>query len=370
MPKTSRGPLPHRVITPSPLTTWTFSVPPIPQNLLMPALRSCAGCRVALAAVAVTLAVGTLCATPASAQRAAAGTWPERPVRLIVPFAAGGAADRTARVIGERLGAAFGTQFVADNRPGAGGGIGFELLGRAAPDGYTLATGSDSMTLLPYSQKGLTWDPRAFTPISLITTQPLVIAVHTSVPATTLKEFIALARAKPGHYAYGTSGHGHPQHLTGEMIKRAGGFDMTHVPYKGGGAAITDLIGGQIPVVVLGSSPAIPHHRAGKIRILAVTTAKRSPALPDVPTLEEAGVRGIDVAQWIGLIGPPKLPRDLVTRLNSAVVQGLAHAPTREALEAAGFDAAPSTPEQLGIRVRETMARWERLLKDVKVTFE
>lgn len=301
---------------------------------------------------------------------AAAQAWPSRPVRLIVPFAPGGAADLASRIVGERLGATYGQQFIADNRSGAGGTIGYELLARAAPDGYTLGTASDSSTLLPLTYGKLSWDPRSFTGISLLITQPLVLAVHSSVPATSLKELVAHARTVPGKLSFGSSGHGHPQHLAGEMIKLATGIDMTHIPYKGGGAAIIDLVGGQIPIVVLGSSPVIPHHRAGKVRILAVISPTRSSALPDIQTLEEAGVKGVDLAQWIGIAGPPKLSRDLAKKLSAEVAIILANPATRKTLESAGFDPSPSTPEAFEAKMRDGMARWEKLLPKLKIKFD
>ena len=321
-------------------------------------------------AAALALSLAGLALLAASTGVARAQSWPDRPVRLVVPFAPGGAADRVARVTAEQLTSAFGQQFIADNRPGAGGSVGYEIIWRAAPDGYTLGTAGDSATLPPLTQKGVRWDPRDYSAISLLITQPLVLAVHTSVPAKTLQDFIAYARAKPGTLSFGSSGHGHPQHLTGELIRRTANFDMVHVPYKGGGAAITDLVGGQIPVVVLGSSPVIPFHRAGKVRILAVTSARRSATLPDIPTLAEAGVPGIDVSQWIGLVGPPKLPRAMVMRVNVAVVKSMQTPAAREALESVGFEVTTSTPEQMAARFRDTLAGWERLLREIKLKVE
>jgi len=320
-------------------------------------------------------ALGVLSLTPVAAlifaaPGASAQAWPSRPVRVIVPFAVGGAADRVSRVIAERLGIAFGQQFIADNRPGAGGSIGFELLSKATPDGYTLGSASDSAALLPFIYKGTTWDPRTFTGISTLTSQPLVLAVHASVPATSVKELVAWARTRPGQLSFGSSGHGHPQHLAGEMIKLATGIDMNHIPYKGGGAAIIDLVGGQIPIAVLGSSTVIPHHKAGRVRILAVTSPRRSPTVPEVPTLEEAGVKGVDVIQWIGLYGPPKLPRPLADRLNEQVRIAIETPAVRDMLEAAGFDAAASTPEQMEARTRNDMQRWDRLLSKMMLKFD
>jgi tripartite-type tricarboxylate transporter receptor subunit TctC len=292
-------------------------------------------------------------------------------VRLLVPFAAGGASDTISRTVADRLGAALGQQFVPDNRTGAAGTIALEVLSKAVPDGYTLGTASDTLSLLPFTYKGLTWDPRtSFTPISLMSTQPLVLAVHAAVPAASFKEFVAYAKSKPGQLVFGSSGHGHAQHLTGEMIKKAAGFDMTHVPYKGGAQAITDLVGGQIPVAVLGSSTVIPYHRSGRVRILVVTSKKRSLALPEIPTLADMGIAGIDVSQTLGLFGPPKLPKELVTRLNTEVAKALATPAVRERLELAGFEASPSTPQQLEALVRSDYDRWARVTKELKLKFD
>lgn len=307
----------------------------------------------------------------ASAMPAAAQPYPTKPVRLIVPLAAGGAADTISRTVAERLGASLGQQFVPDNRPGAAGTIGLEVLSRAAPDGYTLSTAGDTIALLPFTYKGLTWDPRtSFTPISLMSTQPLVLVVHASVPAATFKEFVAYSKSKPGQLVFGSSGHGHSQHLTGEMIKRAAGIDMTHVPYKGGAPAVIDLVGGQIPVAVLGTSTVVPHHRAGKVRMLGVTGRKRSVVAPEVPTLAEAGVTGIDTLQTLGLFGPPKLPKELLVRLNAEVAKALATPAVREKLESAGFEATPTTPQQLAALVNADYERWARVTKELNLKFD
>jgi len=316
------------------------------------------------------VAIAVLAATTIPVAPAIAQPYPSKPVRVIVPFAAGGAADTVSRTIADRLSAALGQQFLVDNRAGAAGTIGLDTLAKASPDGYTLGPASEALTLLPFTHKGWKWDPAtSFAPLSLMSTQPLVMAVHASVPASSFKEFVAYAQARPGKLTFGSSGHGHSQHLTGELIKRAAGFDMTHVPYKGGAQAIVDLVGGQIPVAVLGSSPVIPHFRAGKVRILVVTSAKRSPAIPEVPTLAESGVPGIDVSQTLGLFGPARLPKDLVARLNGEIGKALASPAVRERLESAGFQASPSTPDELGKQVRENVQRWGALIKELKLEF-
>jgi tripartite-type tricarboxylate transporter receptor subunit TctC len=304
---------------------------------------------------------------PAHAQ-----SWqPDKPIRLIVGNVPGGASDVVSRLVAERLAAALGQQVVVDNRPGASATIAYDMLAKSAPDGYTLATIGDSATILPFIYRKLAWDPRtSFSPVSVMTTQPLVLAVHASVPAATAQEFITLARARPGFYVFGSSGTGNSQHLAGELIKKATGIQMNHVPYKGGGQAIVDLVGGQIPAAVLGSSPVIPYHRAGKVKILAVTSKKRSSAVPEVPTLAEAGIPGIDVFQWLSLAGPAKMPQNIVSRLNAELAKILAAPTAREKLQVAGFEPAPGTPQELAAMYRDGMARWGPLVKELKLELE
>lgn len=293
---------------------------------------------------------------------------PDKPIRLIVPFVPGGAADVVSRLVAERLAAALGQQVIVDNRPGAAGTLGLEMLAKAAPDGYTLGEAGDTATVLPLIYRKLKWDPRRdFAPVGMMTVQPLVFAVAASVPAATMQEFIALARAKPGTFVFGSSGNGHPQHLTGELIKKVAGIQMNHVPYKGGGQAIIDLVGGQIPAVVLGSSPVIPYHRAGKVKILVVTSKRRSIALPEIPTLAEAGVPGIDVSQWLSLAAPAKTPAAIIARLNGELAKILVQPSAREKLQAAGFEATASTPQELGTMWRDNMTRWGPLVKELKL---
>lgn len=293
---------------------------------------------------------------------------PTRAVRWVVPYVPGGANDLVTRTIAEPLSAAMGQQYVVDNRGGASGTIAFDLVARAAPDGHTITTAADAITVLPSTFRKLTFDPRtSFTPITNMTRQPMALAVHAGLPVTSVKALIEYAKAKPGALSYGTSGTGTSQHLTGELLKRATGIEMTHIPYKGAGQAIIDLAGGQLPVVLVGSSTVIPQHRAGRARILAVTSAKRSPALPDTPTLAEAGVAGFDIYHWIGVFAPAKLPQAIVARYNAEIGRILASSAVKDRLTAAGLEVAPSTPEQLGSYVRDGIERWARLIADIKL---
>ncbi|HET9404257.1 MAG TPA: tripartite tricarboxylate transporter substrate binding protein, partial [Burkholderiales bacterium] len=284
----------------------------------------------------------------------------------VVPLAAGAGVDTVSRITAGALGAALGQQLIVDNRPGGRGIIGVEMVARAAPDGHTLLVYTESFTIMPFIERKIPFDPRRnFTPVSLLATQPLVLAVHPSVPARSVKEFIALARARPGAISYGTGGPGHQ--LAGEWLKKAAGFDMTHVPYKGGAPAVIDLVGGQLQAAILGQSPLLGFARSGKVRILAVTTRSRSNALPDVPTLSEAGVAGVDPYQWVHMLAPARTPKAIVSRLNAEIGKALTTPGSKERLQAAGYDAAPGTPQQLDTLIRESLDRWGKLIPELNI---
>ncbi|MBX9902761.1 MAG: tripartite tricarboxylate transporter substrate binding protein [Burkholderiales bacterium] len=302
---------------------------------------------------------------PLSGQ-AAAQSWPSRPMRLVVPYVPGGATDLVSRIVGEQLTARLGQQVVVDNRPGATGTIAFTGVAAAEADGYTLITTADSLTVVPFSYKNLKFDPRSsFAPVSTMSTQPLVLAVHSAVPARNVKEFVALAKTRSLSFA--TSGTGTSQHLSGELIKKMTGIDMVHIPYKGGGQAIIDLSGGQVPAAVLGSSTVIPQHKAGRVRILAVTSKKRSAVLQDVQTLDESGLKGFDVYQWTAMLAPAKTPKAVISRLNTEINAILKHPAARDKLLAAGFEAQPSSPEEVSKLIADGMTRWGNLIQELKL---
>jgi tripartite-type tricarboxylate transporter receptor subunit TctC len=290
-------------------------------------------------------------------------SYPSRPIRLVVPVAAGGANDLVARVVADRLTVGLGQQVVVDNRSGGAGTIGLEAVANAAADGYTLVAFSDSITILPSINRKLSFDPQtSFAPIILMTTQPLVLVVHPSVPAANFKEFVALAKSKPGTLSLATGGAS--QHLTSELMKKLAGIDTIHVPYNGA-RAMVDLIGGQVQVAVLGASTVRPQARAGKARILAVTSGSRSAALPDIPTLAESGLSGFDIYQWIGLFAPAGTPTGIVTRLNGEATKVLLQPAVRERLEAAGFEPRTGSPREVEVLIRDGRARWSKLINEL-----
>jgi tripartite-type tricarboxylate transporter receptor subunit TctC len=302
----------------------------------------------------------------AAAALAQAQTWPAKPVRFVVPFPPGGATDLAARTLADKLTHALGQQFVVENRAGAVGAIGTTEVARAAPDGYVILFAADPVTTLHLVVKNLQYDvQRDFVPVTQVTTQPLGFAVHASVPARTVQEFIALARASPGKFAFAHSGTGSGQHLSGELLKKLAGIDMTHVPYKGGAPAVQDLVGGQVPAAFLGSTPLIPHHNAGRIRILAFTSKERFPALPEVPTLHESGFPGFDTSQWLGLLAPRGTSGEVVNRLHAETKKALVLADVKERLLKSGLLTVGSSPKEFAAVIRADIERWSKLAAEL-----
>ena len=309
----------------------------------------------------VVLLILTLAAHAVQAQ-----TWPTKPVRFIVPFPPGGSTDVAARTLADRLTRAMGASFVVENRAGGGGAIGTTEVARAAPDGYTILFAADPVTTLNLVVKNLSYDTlRDFVAITQVTTQPLAVAVHSSMPAKDMRELIAYAKANPGKLSFCHSGTGTGQHMSGELLKRMAGIDMVHVPYKGGGPAVQDLVGGQVPMGVLGSTPLIPHHKAGRIRILAFTSKERFAALPEIPTLHESGFPGFDTTQWLGLLAPRGTSADIVQRLHAETVKALAQAEVRERLAQSALQPVGNTPEQFAAVIRADIERWGKLAQEL-----
>jgi tripartite-type tricarboxylate transporter receptor subunit TctC len=323
--------------------------------------RSVFGLQLRMKLHGVTLAaVFAVLATPLHAQ-----SYPSKPVRIIVPFAAGGGTDVVARAIGVKLGEALGQPFVVDNRAGAAGAIGAELAAKSAFDGYTLLMGSSGPIVLnPSLQPKLPYDPaRDFVPVSLITIMPFLMVVHPSLPARTVKELIALARSRPGQLNYASPGSGSSTHLAMELFKAMARVEIVHVPYKGVAPASTDLISGQVQLLAGDLSTLMPHVASGRMRALAVTGAARSPLVPGVPTLAETGVAGYEASGWFGMLAPAGISQDIVRRLNAEIVKAMQSDDLRKRLSTLGGELAGGTPEQFGEHLRREWSKWGKLIR-------
>jgi tripartite-type tricarboxylate transporter receptor subunit TctC len=299
---------------------------------------------------------------------APAQAWPAKPVRFVVPFPPGGSTDVAARSLADKLSASLGQQVIVDNRAGANGAIGTTEVARAAPDGYTILFAADPVTTLHLVVRNLAFDTlRDFVPITQVTTQPIALAVHASVPAQNVRELIAYAKANPGKLSFCHSGTGSGQHLSGELFKKMAGIDMVHVPYKGGGPAVQDLVAGQVPVGVLGSTPLIPHHRSGRIRILAFTSLERFAPMPDIPTLHESGLAGFETSQWLGLLAPRGTRDEVVQKLHLETTKVLALAEVRERLAQAALQPVGSAPREFAAVIRADIERWGKLARELGI---
>ncbi|MGZ5096944.1 MAG: tripartite tricarboxylate transporter substrate binding protein [Usitatibacter sp.] len=299
-------------------------------------------------------------ALPAHAQ-----PFPSRPIRIIVPFGPGGFTDVAARILQKELLPVIGQPVVIENKPGAGSTIGTaEVAKQAKPDGYTLVMISTTHVITPHLYKEMPYDPiKDFTPVMKIAEGPYVLVVHPSLPVKNVAELIALARAKPNSIDYASSGNGSSQHLVGALFATMAGAPLNHVPYKGSSGAMNDLLGGQVKVSFVGVPNALPNLASGKLRALAVTTARRYPGLPDVPTLDESGVKGYDATLWLGLLAPPGTPRDIVLKLNTEITKVLAGAEAKKLMSSAGVDVATRTPEEFGALMQSELDRWGKVVR-------
>ena len=301
-------------------------------------------------------------AIPISAQ---AQDWPNRPIRFIVPYPAGGSTDVGARVIGDYLSRALGQQIVVENRTGGSGNIGFEAGARSAPDGYTVLIAPDQVVSAPHVFK-VSFDPlKDLLPVIQLSRQPVVLAVHPKLGVNSVAELVALAKQRPG-LSYATSGIGSQQHMTAEWFAQIAGIKLDHVPYRGGAQAINDLVAGHVMIGSLGSTPLIPHYKAGTLRLIAQTTAARSPSLPDVPTYEQAGIK-LTLDQWLGAFVPAGTPQAIIARLNSEMNKALAEAAIRESFLQSAQEPVGGSAEQFLRLVREDFAKYERLAKDLNI---
>jgi tripartite-type tricarboxylate transporter receptor subunit TctC len=315
---------------------------------------------------AFTLGMCLVAAAPAAWSQAA--NYPNRPIKLIVPFGPGGFTDVVARVLGQKLGQAMNTSFVIENKPGAGSTIGTAEVAKAAPDGYTLVMISTTHTVSPWIYKSIPYDPlKGFTPVSKLVDSAYVLLAHPKVPANNVRELIALARAQPDKLTYASSGNGSSQHLMGGMFEALAGVQMKHVPYRSSAGAANDLVAGIVDLSFAGVPNALAQVPAGRLKALAVTTPKRVAQLPDVPTLQEAGVSGYEGSVWLALLAPPNTPREIVTRLNAELAKVMAQPDTRKALNDAGVEPSLSTPEALQAYMASELDRWGKVVKSADI---
>lgn len=293
--------------------------------------------------------------------------YPTKPVRLIVPFPPGGTTDIVGRLVAQHLTEAWKQQVIVDNRPGAGGIIGTELAAKSTPDGHTALLGSiTTHAVNPALYTKLNFDPvKDFSPVSLVVSSPQLLAVHPSVEARSVKELLALAKSRPGKLNYASAGAGTSPHLTFELFKSMAGINIVHVPYKGTGPAINDLLGGQVQMMITGVVALMPHIKSGRLRGLGVTSAKRVPALPDLPTIIESGIAGFDVSSWFGVFQPGAVPKPIVRKMNLEIRRMLENEDIRQRLTSLGADPAEqNTPEQFAAYVKSEMARWSKVVND------
>ena len=311
---------------------------------------SCAivGCAISLAAPDATLAQA----------------YPAKSIRVVVPYAPGGATDLTARLVGQKMQEAMKQNVLVENRPGAGGVIGADAVAKATPDGYSVLLAVPAeIAILPHLQKMPYIVAKDLMPVSLAAVTPLILVVHPSLPVQTVKELVAFARARPGQLSYASAGTGGVQHLSGELFKITMKLDIVHVPYKGAGPVMPDLIGGHVPMFFSGMPPAMPHVRAGKLRALAVTTTKRSPAAPEVPTMSEAGVPAFDISNWFAYFVPAGTRADVIVRLNAEINRALKLPDVREKLANVGAEAVGTSPEELARFVRAESDKFANLIR-------
>ncbi|MGZ9066588.1 MAG: tripartite tricarboxylate transporter substrate binding protein [Burkholderiales bacterium] len=303
---------------------------------------------------------------PAYAQE----VYPARAVRVVVPFAPGGGVDISARAIAAKLSERFGQNFTVDNRPGAGGNVGTEVVSKARPDGYTLLITSSSYVINQSLYK-LAYDPiDGFAPITLISQQPFVVALHPSVPADNIRDLIALARSRPAALSYASAGAGGTQHLSAELFKSLAGVDIIHIPYKGTGPALNDVLAGQVEMTFGSLLASLPHVKAGRLKAIAVTGAARLEGMPDIPTVDESGLPGYTAASWYAALAPARTPQAIVKLLNRETVIALQTPEVKSRFTAEGSTVVASTPEQLAARVKHDLAKWEKVIRQANIRLD
>jgi tripartite-type tricarboxylate transporter receptor subunit TctC len=297
----------------------------------------------------------------------AAASYPAKPIRLVIALAPGGGVDTSARLLGQKFVDAWGQQVVADNRPGAGGTIATEVVARAAPDGYTLLMQSMGHAITPALYK-LSYDTiRDFAPISLFVQSPSVMAVHPSLPVKSVQELIAFAKPRPDEILFSSSGSGSGQHLAMELLNRMAGLKLVHIPYKGTAPSILDLVAGRVSITSASAISTMPHVRAGRLRALAVSSAKRSPSVPELPTVAEAGIPGFAVDQWYSLFAPAGTPKEIVAKLYGEIAKAVAHEDTRTRLLAMGLDPVGMPPDEFTAYLKTETAKWGKVVREAGI---
>ena len=306
-----------------------------------------------------------------AADVAMAQAWPAKPISLVVPFPPGGTTDVLARALAEKLSQSLGQTVIVESKPGAGATLGADMVAKSKPDGYTLLMGAVHHTIATSVYKKLPYDfQKDFAPITTVAVVPNVLVINAATPARSVKELIALAKAEPNKLSYGSNGNGTAQHLIGTQFENIGGVEILHVPYKGSGPLTSDLLGGQISMSFDTVTPVLQHIRSGKLRALAVTTAKRSSALPEVPTLDEAGLKGFDIGTWFGVLAPVATPKDIVARLNAEALKVIQSPEFRKRMEEIGAEPVGSSPDQMARQIKDETEKFARLVKEAKVTIE
>jgi tripartite-type tricarboxylate transporter receptor subunit TctC len=340
---------------------------PLPQPSAGPAGGAQAPRRRLLQACAASAVLGAAAlALPASAQ-----TWPAKPVSLIVPFPAGGTTDVLARALSDRLAQSLGQAVIVENKPGAGATLGADYVAKSRPDGHTLLVGAVHHTIAPSVYRKLPYDfQKDLAPVTEIALVPNVLVVNATTPVRSVAELVAMLKAQPGAHNFGSNGNGTAQHLIGTQFENMTGTQFSHIPYKGSGPLATDLLGGQILMSFDTVTPVLPHIKAGKLRALAVTTARRSSALPEVPTLDEAGLKGFAIGTWFGVLAPAATPKEIVARLNTELVRIIQSPDFRKRMAEIGAEPIGNTPEQMAAQIRSETDKFARLVKDAKVVIE
>jgi tripartite-type tricarboxylate transporter receptor subunit TctC len=318
------------------------------------------------------LALGLLVGALAWLPNAGAQEYPTKPIRLVITYPPGGNTDLVGRALALKLGEFMGQQVVVDNRGGAGGVLGSMITAQSAPDGYTIMLGTSAgMVINPLLSRKLTYDPvKDFAPVSMVVIVPQLLVINPQLPVKNVRELIAFAKAKPGYLNAGSSGVGTPNHFGTELLKWLAGVDIVHVPYKGGAPALTDLLGGQIQMAFSSVPAVLPHIKAGRLVALGVGSAKRSPALPNIPTIAEAGVPGYEYTTWYGIFAPAKTPRTLIARLNAEIVKAMETPDIKDRFTALGGDPDPETPEELRAYMANESAKWAKIIKAANIRVE